>query len=120
MKTSVKEITEIDGNTTSYSMKGNKANSQIRVEKDVDLVFMKRKNRGQPHDEVLIMTYLRYKHHKPNEDRISLNDGLLFRKFFGETGSVKYYQILISKQLLNDIFRTLHGEFRNNQELPRR
>ena len=53
----------------------------------------------------------RFKHYKANEDRIILKDGLLFRKDYGETGSVKYYQILIPKQLVNEVFRNLHGEF---------
>ena len=46
----VKEFTNIEGNTTSYSMKGIKANSRIRVEQDVDLVlkYMKLKILGQP------------------------------------------------------------------------
>ena len=38
-------------------------------------------------------------------------DGLLFRKLFGETGSVKYYQFLIPKQLVNEVLRSLHGKF---------
>ena len=37
-------------------------------------------------------------------------DGLLFRKYYGETGSVKYYQKLIPKQLVNEKLRSLHGE----------
>ena len=102
LKTSVKEFTKIDGNTTSYSMNGIKANARIRVEQDVDLVLknLKLKILGQPYDEVLIMTDSRYKNYKAIEDRIILKDGLLFRKYFGETGSVKYYQILIPKQLV--------------------
>ena len=36
LKTSVKDITKIDGNTTSYSMTGIKANVRVRVEQDVD------------------------------------------------------------------------------------
>ena len=39
LKTSVKEFTKIDGNTTSYSMNGIKATARIRVEQDVDLVL---------------------------------------------------------------------------------
>ena len=76
-------------------MNGAKANARIRVEQDVDLVLrnMKLKILGQPYDEVLIMTDSRYKNYKANEDRIILKDGQLFRKFFRETGSVKYYQI---------------------------
>ena len=113
LKTCVKEFTKIDGNTTSHSMNGIKANTRIRVEQDVDLVLknMKLKILGQPFDEVLIMTDSRYKSYKANEDRIILKYGLLFRKFFGETSSVEYYQILIPKQLVKEVLRSLHGEF---------
>ena len=63
LKTSVKEFTKIDGNTTSHSMNGSKAKARIRVEQDVDLVLknIKLKIVGQPHDEVLMMTDSRYK-----------------------------------------------------------
>ena len=59
LKTSVNDFTKIDGNTTSYSMNGVKANAQIRAEQDVDLVFknMKLKTPGQPHEKVLMMKY---------------------------------------------------------------
>ena len=112
LKTSVKEFTKIDWNTTSYSMNGIEANARIRVEQDVDLVLknMKFKILGQPYDEVLIMSDSRYKNYKANEDRIVLKDGLLFRKYFGETGSVKYDQSLIPKQLVEEVLRSLHGE----------
>ena len=117
LKTIVKEFTKIDGNTTSYYMNGIKANARIRVKQDVDLVLrnMKLKILGQPHDEVLIMTDSRYKNYKANEDRVVLKDGLLFRNYFGETGSVKYYQILIPKQIVNDVLSSLHGEFGKHQ-----
>ena len=113
LKTSVKEFTKIDGNTTSYSMNSIKTTARIRVEQDVDLVLknLKLKILGQPFDEVLIMTDSRYKHYKTNEDRIFLKDGLMYRKYFGETGSVKYYQSLIPKQLVKEVLRSLHGEF---------
>ena len=113
LKTNVKEITKIDGNITSYSMNGIKANARIRVEQDVDLVLknMKLKILGQPHDEVLMMTDSRYTNYKAKEDRIILKDGLLFRKYFGETGRVNYYQIVNPKQLVNEVLRSLHGEF---------
>ena len=71
---------------------------------------MKLKILGQPHDEVLIMTDSRYKLFKANGDRIILKEGLLFGKYFGETGNVNYYQSLIPRQLVNDVCRSLHGE----------
>ena len=94
-------------------MNGIKANARIRVKQDVDLVLknMKLKILGQPHDEVSIKTDSRYRNYTANEDRIVLKDRLLFKKYFGETGSVKSYQFLIPKQLVNKVPRSLHGEF---------
>ena len=60
---------------------------------------------------MLLTTVRRSKHYKANEDRINLKDGLLFRKYDGETGSVNYYEILIPKQLVIDVLRNLQGEF---------
>ena len=57
------------------------------------------------------MTDSRYINYKAIEDRIILKVGLLFRKYFGETGSAKHYQILIPKQLVKKVLCSLHGEF---------
>ena len=113
MKPSIKDFTQIDGNTMSHSIHGIKANARIRVEQDADLVLknLKLKTLGQPQDDVLLTTDGRFKQYKANEDRIILKDGLLFRKYYGETGSVKYYLILIPKQLVNEVLESLHGEF---------
>ena len=66
LKPSIKEFTKIDGNTTSYSLHGIKANARIRVEQDADLVLknLKFKILGQPHDDVLLTTDSRFKHYK--------------------------------------------------------
>ena len=80
-------------------MNGIEANGRTRVEQDVDHVLknMKLKILGKPYDEVIIMTDSRYKNYKANENRIFVKNGILFGKSFGETGSVKYYQIFIPK-----------------------
>ena len=106
------EFTKIDGNTTSYSINGIKASAPIRVEQDADLVLknLKLKMLGHPHDDALLSSDRRFIHYKANEDSNILKDGLLFRKYYGETGSVKYYQILIPKQLVNEVHRNLHGD----------
>ena len=113
MKPSIKEFTKIDGNTTAYSLHGIKANARIRVEQDADLVLknLKLKILDQPHDDVLLRADRRFKHYKANEDRIILKDGLLLWKYYGDTGSVKHYQILIPNQLVNEVLRSLHGDF---------
>ena len=115
-ESNIKGITKIDGNTTSYSIHGIKANAQIRLQQDADLALkiLELKILGQPHDDVLLARNKRFKHYKANEDRIILEDGLLFRKDNRETGSVKYYQFLIPKRLVNEVLRSLHGEFGNH------
>ena len=112
MKPSNKEFTKIDGNTTSYSIHGIKANARIRVEQDVDLVLknLEVKTLGQPYDEVLLTTDWRFKHYKTNEARIILKDRLLFQKYYAETGNIKYYQTVTPKQLVDEVLRSLHGE----------
>ena len=60
---------------------------------------------------MLLITDKRFKHYKANKDRIILKDGLFFRKYYGETGNIKNYQILIPKQLVDEVLRSLHGEF---------
>ena len=116
MKPSIKEFTKIDGNTTAYSLHGIKANARIRKEQDADLVLknLKLKILDQPHDVVLLTADRRFKHCKTNEDRIILKVGLLLRKYYGDTGSVKHYQILIPNQLVKEVLRSLHGDFGKN------
>ena len=113
MKPSIKKFTKIDENTTSYSINAIKASARKRVERDADLVLRKPKLKilGQPLDDVLLLTDRRFKHYKANEDRIILKEGFLFPKYYGQTGSVKHCQILIPKQLVNEVRRSLHGEF---------
>ena len=108
-----KRIYKIDGNATSYAINGIRENARIRVEQDVDLALKNSKltKKLQPYDEVLFTTDKLFKHYKTNEDRIILKDELLFRKYYGETSNLKYYQILIPKQLADGVLRSLHGEF---------
>ena len=109
----MKELTKIDGITTSYSMIEIKANARIRVEQNVDLVLkdLKLKLFGQQHDDVLLTTDRRFKHYKANEDCNIFKDGLLFRKHYKKTGSVNYSQNLMPKQLVSEELRSLQWEF---------
>ena len=121
LKTSVKKFTKIDGNPTSYSMNGIKANARLRVEQDADLVIknMNLKILGQAQDDVLITRNPQYKLYKANEELKNLRDGLLFRKCFGETGNINFFQILNRKQLVNEVLLGLHGEFGTHQGITK-
>ena len=105
MKPSIKELTKIGRNTTWHSINGFKANAPIRAEQDADLVLKnpKLKILGQSHDDVLLTTDRRLNHYKANEYRIILKGGVLFRKNYGETGCIKYYQFRIPRQLVSEV-----------------
>ena len=105
MKPIIKKFTKIHGNATPYSIHGIKAKARIRVDQDVDVVLktLKLKILDQPYDEVLLTTDKRFKHYKPNEDLIILKDGQFFRKNYGETGNIKYNQILVPKELVEEV-----------------
>ena len=53
----------------------------------------------------------RFEHYKANEKRIILKVGLLFRQYDGETGSFEYHQTFIPIQLVDQVLRSLRGEF---------
>ena len=68
MKPSIKKFRKINGNTSSYSINGIKANARIRIEQDADPVLnnLRLKIFGQPHDNVLLTTDGRFKHYRAN------------------------------------------------------
>ena len=71
MSTSSKEFKKIDGNTTSLSRNGIKANAWLQVYQDNDLTLgnMQLKILGLPYDEVLLNTDNQYNYYKANESR---------------------------------------------------
>ena len=61
----------------------------------------------------------KYKHYKTSGDRIVLKDSPLFRKNYREAGSVKYHQILIPKQIVDVVLRSMHGEIGKHRGITR-
>ena len=113
MRSNVKIFTVINGNTTLLSMFEIKDNARIREEQDNDLVLknLKLNILGQPFEEVLLTTERQYKHYKTNEERIILKSGLHLRTKYGQTGSVKHYQVFAPQKFVEEVLRSLHADF---------
>ena len=113
----VKEFTEIDRITTSYSLNRTKANARKRIKQGVDLVLnnSKLKTLGQPQHDVLLTTYI-FKHYKAYEDRIILKDGLLFGKTGGEVSSIKTTKFLGRRNFLMKDSETCTENLRSTAE----
>ena len=75
---------------------------------------------GQLYDEALLTTDRRYKLYEANDSDFNLEDSLLSRKTYSETGRVKKYQNFIPKQLVDDVLRSLHADFGKHPESPKR
>ena len=99
----------------SISRNGIKANAHIRLKQETDLLSknIQLKIGGQPHDEVLLTKGCRFQQYKAIEDRIILQHGLLFWKYYRETGSVKCYQFVITKQVVEEVLCSLYEDFEN-------
>ena len=75
--------------------------------REIELKFQ-----DQPYDQLLLKTYRRIKHYKATEDRIFLKNAYCsWSTTYGEAGGVKYYQVVIPKQLVEEVFGNLHEKF---------
>ena len=63
----------------------------------------------EPYDEHLMATDHRALQYTSQESRIILKDGLLYRQYFGDTGAVKYLQVLLPEQLVDSFIEAHHG-----------
>ena len=72
----------------------------MRHQQDRDHVLRNYKLRllKEPYDEHLMATDHRALQYTAQESRIILKDGLLYRQYFGETGAIKYLQVLLPEQ----------------------
>ena len=96
---------------TTIKLRLNKTN-QIAVEqtKDGTLVQLKAKLQKEAYSEEALLRDIRYKHYLRNADRIVLRDEVLTRQYFGETGQIKYLQILLPQHLVSTLLESLHGQ----------
>ena len=83
----------------------------MRHQQDRDNVLRNYKLRllKEPYDEHLMATDHRALQYTAQETRIILKDGLLYRQYFGETGAVKYLQVLLPEQLVDSFIEAHHG-----------
>ena len=84
--------------------------NQILLEqfKDPILRQLKAKIQNEDYSEEILQQDIRYKHYLNNLDRLVLEDEIVTRQYYDETGRVKYHQILLPKHLLRELLQALH------------
>ena len=95
---------------TNFTQKLRRTN-QILLEQSRDpiLLQLKAKLQKEEYSEEVLQQDIRYKYYLNKIDRIVLIDKIVTRQYYGETGQVKYHQILLPKHLLKELLHAIHG-----------
>ena len=94
---------------TNFTQKLRRTN-QVLLEqsKDPILLQLKAKIQNEEYSEKILQQDIRYRHCLNNLDRIVLKDEIVTRKYYDETGQIKYHQILLPKHLLKELLQAIH------------
>ena len=95
---------------TTFTQKLRRTN-QILLEqsKNPILLQLKAKLQNEEFSEEVLQQDIRYRHYLNNLNRIVLKDKIVTRKYYDETGQIKYHQILLPKHLLKEILQAILG-----------
>ena len=110
-ETTVVFQTEITRRTPNSEENEKPLPRDMRHQQDRDNVLRNYKLRllKEPYDEHLMATDHRALQYTAQESRTILKDRLLYRQYFGETGAIKYLQVLLPEQLVDSFIEAHHG-----------
>ena len=102
--------------TINYREGHFKGNAKIRLEQNNDQVLrnLRYKLEGEPYDETESTQDYRYKHYLQNITSIEIKQDVLTRGYYNDTGTISHYQILLPKQLLDELLHALRGHNANH------
>ena len=95
---------------TNFTQKLRRTNRiLLEQSKNPILLQLKAKIQNEVYSEELLQQDFRYRQYLNNLDRIVLKDKIVTRKYYDETGQIKYHQILLPKHLLKELLQAIHG-----------
>ena len=95
---------------TNFTQKIRRTNKILLGQcKDPILLQLKAKIQNEDYSEEILQQDSRYRHYLNNIDRIVLKDKIVTRKYYDETGQIKYHQILLPNHLLKELLIAIHG-----------
>ena len=69
----------------------------IEQNNDVILQQLKLKLQKEEYSETILIQDIRYQHYLRQLDRLSIQNDVIIRQYYDETGNIKYNQILLKK-----------------------
>ena len=108
LSTKKSEVIKKPLNSAVYTFGAIKENARIRNEQDAVplLEALKLRILHEEYDKHLFKKELRGRNLLGHEERITMKDGVLMRKYYGEDGSVTHYQIMIPKHIVLELLST--------------
>ena len=107
-------IMSADVSSPESPMFANANGMQIEQTKDPCLRNLKLKLSDQPFDLLALENDTRWSRYKQNLDRITIQNELLVRAYYDNTGKISHYQILLPAQLITLLLFSLHGAIHNH------
>ena len=77
---------------------------------DVNLQQLKLKIQKEEYSETILIQDTRYQHYLRQLDRMSIQDGIITRQYYDETGNIDYNKVLLPKHLVTELLESLHGK----------
>ena len=83
----------------------------MTIEQQIDVILHQRRPKLQKEDysETILQQDIRYRHYCSQLDRLSVQEDIVIRGYYDETGNVQYHQALLSKHLVSELLQSLHG-----------
>ena len=86
--------------------------NSIAVEQNNDIILqqLRLKILKESYSETILLQDNRYQLYCRQMDRLSVMNEIITRQYFDETGSVRYNQVLLLKQLVQELLESLYGK----------
>ena len=81
----------------------------IEQQNDVILHQLRLKLQKEDYSKTILQQDPRYRHYCSQIGRLSVQDGIVIRDYYDETGNVQYRQALLPKHLVAELLQSLHG-----------
>ena len=94
---------------TTLQILSNSTTMAIEQQNDVVLHQLRLKLQKEEYSETILQQDSRYRHYCSQIDRLSVQDDVVIRDYYDETGSVQYRQALLPKHLVSKLLHSLHG-----------
>ena len=83
----------------------------MAIEQQNDLILhqLRLKLQKEEYSETILQQDSRYRHYCRQMDRLSVQDDIIFRDYYDETGSVQFRQAFLPIHLVTELLQSLHG-----------